>query len=93
MYLHFEQVATTAVVKGPEDLTIPSSATHVELQADTQPCRYTMDGLTPPAQTSGMILSTSSDPKTFLVTDLRRIKFTRGAGSDGKLNIHYFNGR
>lgn len=94
MYVHFEQVAATAVIKSVNDLNPHRLATHAELQADTQNVYYTMDGLTPPtagATGSGMLLRTTDPPKTFLMDDVRNIKFCRGAGSDGKLNIHYFH--
>ena len=92
MFVHFEQVAATAVVKSVHDLNIHNEATHVEVQADTQNVYYTMDGLTPPtagATGSGMLLRTTDPPKSFLIQDLMNIKFCRGAGSDGKLNLHY----
>lgn len=93
MYLGFEQVAATNAVKTVSDLTIPASVTMAELQASGQDVRYTMDNTTNPTQTSGMVLLTTSEPKLFLVQDIRRIQFIRGAGIDGNLNIHYAAGR
>ena len=93
MYLGFEQEAATSSEKTVSDLTIPVRATHAELQADTQDVRYTMDNSTTPTQTSGMVLQPEDQPKQFGIDDVRRIRFVRGAGSDGNLNLHYFGGR
>jgi hypothetical protein len=95
MYLSAEQVAVTNSAKDVSDLTIPGNATHAELQATTSsvPVRYTMDDSTTPTVSVGMLLLAEGEPKTFLVEDIRRIKFIRGAGSDGTLDIHYFGGR
>lgn len=94
MYLPaFQQVVASSSVKTVSALTVPVKATHVEIQADTQPVRYTMDNATDPSQTSGMVFLITEGPKAFLIEDLKRIRFTRGAGSDGNLNFHYFGGR
>jgi len=93
MYLSFEQVATDGTVKTVADLTVHANATHAEIQADTQAVRYTMDGATDPAAGSGMIFLTSESPKTFLIEDVKSIRFTQGTGGAGKLNIHYLAGR
>jgi hypothetical protein len=93
MFISFEQVSATATVKTAADLTIPANATSVELQASSQNVSYTMDNTTTPTQTAGMMLLTTAEPKMFGIDDLRRIKFVRGAGSDGNLNIHYAAGR
>ena len=93
MYLGFEQEAATAVVKTVADLTVPANATGVEIQADTQDVRYTMDDTTNPTQTLGMIFLVTDGPKPFLIDDLLRIRFIRGAGADGNLNFHHFAGR
>ena len=97
MYLGYAQVAATATVKTDSDFPEPpANATHVELQATEQNVLYTMDNATSPtagATGTGMTLLTTQPPKTFLMEDFRRIRFIRGAGSDGKLNAHYFAGR
>jgi len=93
MFLSYEQIQVSNTVLDVDDLNVPAKATHAMLQADTQPVRYTMDGLTEPYQTTGMVLLTTSPPELFLIEDLRRIKFKRGAASDGRLNIHYVGGR
>jgi hypothetical protein len=93
MYVGYEQVTATAATKTVNDLTVPSNATHAELQADTQNVRYTMDNSSGPSQTVGMVLVTTHAPKLFLIEDIRRIRFQRGAGSDGVLNVHYISGR
>ncbi len=92
-YVGYEQEAATDTVKTVSSLTVPANATLVELQADTQDVRYTMDNATDPSQTSGMVLLTTHVPKLFSVEDLRRIRFVRGAGSNGNLNLHYYTGR
>lgn len=93
MYLHFERVVAGAAVSDASALSPPPNATHAELQADTADIRYTMDGATNPTQTSGMILLIEHEPKPFVIEDVKRIRFTRGEGSDGGLCIHYFAGR
>lgn len=93
MYLSFQQVTADGTVKTSSALTVPAKATHAELQASSQDVRYTMDGTTAPSSSSGMVFSTSHEPKQFLIEDVRNLKFTRGSGSDGQLGIHYFAGR
>jgi len=92
-YLSYEQIAVSNAVLDVGDLTVPARATHAELQADTSNVRYTMDGATDPTTTSGMLLLTTSDPKLFLIRDVRNIRFIRNGGVDGRLNIHYSAGR
>ncbi len=93
MYLGYEQVAATNVVKTVAALTIPANATMVELQSDTQDIRYTMDDATDPTQATGMMLITTLPKVMFLIEDLKRIRFVRGAAVDGNLNLHYAAGR
>ena len=93
MYLNFEQVVASNAVKTLTSLTVPANATAAELQADTNPVRYTMDNATNPTQTSGMVMAVADQPKLFLIEDVNRMRFTRGAGADGNLNIHYLAGR
>ena len=93
MFLGFQQVVAGASVKTVTDLNIPANDTHAEVQADTQTVRYNMNNATDPTQTVGMQFLVTSEPKSFLIEDIRRIRFIRGAGSDGNLNIHYFGGR
>jgi hypothetical protein len=95
MYLSFQQVAATSSVKAVAALTVPAKATHAELQATgAEPVRYTMDAaVADPSATSGMILRITDPPKTFLIEDVKRIKFIRGGGSDTAIGIHYFAGR
>lgn len=92
-YLLHEQVAATSSVKTVSALNIPGNATHAEIQADTVDVRYTMDDTNNPTQTAGMIFAITSEPKLFLIEDVKRIRFARGAGSDGNLNFHYIAGR
>lgn len=89
MYTGFQRVASAASVKDATHITIPSDTTFVEIQADTQPVRYTMDG-TDPTASSGMLFLTTEGPKTFLVEDVRKIKFIQGSGGAGAINLHYF---
>lgn len=93
MYLGFERVEADNTIKDSSSLTVPANATQAEIQADTNPVRYTMDNLTNPTQTNGMIFVANADPKEFLVDDINRIRYTRGAAVNGFLNIHYFGGR
>ena len=92
-YLGFEQVVTDSSVDSITELTVTPNTTHVEILADTQDCRYTMDDNTNPAEASGMIFKVGDEPKQFGIEDLNRIRYTRGAGSDGNLNLHCFAGR
>lgn len=90
MYTGYERIAVSNTVLDVDDLTIPSGTTFVELQADTKAVRYTMDNSSTPAQAVGMVLHIASDPQSFLVEDVKRMKFVRGDGSDAALNLHYF---
>jgi len=92
-YLGYEQISVSNSVLDIDDLTVTAHSTQAELQADTANVRYTMDGATDPTTSSGMLLLTTSDPKTFLIQDVFNIRFIRDGGSDAKLNIHYFAGR
>lgn len=92
MFIGFEQVGTTAVVKNVQALTPPRNATHCTIQADTQSVRYRMDGGAPTAAI-GMLFLTTQLPELFLIEDLKRIQFCQGAGGAGNLNIHYAAGR
>ncbi len=92
MYISFEQVVADATVDSVTELTVPGEATGAEIQADSNPVRYTLDG-TAPTSSSGMVLAVADMPKEVLIEDLRNIQYTRGAGADGNLNIHYFAGR
>jgi hypothetical protein len=91
MYLGYEQEAVSNAVKDADDLAIPAAATHVELQASVAPIAYTMDDTTNPTVTAGMVLLVAEPPKLFHAEDVRRIKFIRFGGSDGALNLHYYN--
>ena len=93
MFLSYEQVVVGNTVRDQSYLTIPANATMVELQADTQSIRYTMDNSTDPTVSSGMVLLVTQEPRMFLIEDLKRIRFIRGAGSNANLNIHYAAGR
>ena len=90
-YNGYEQEAISNTAKDISDLSPVATATHVELQAETNHIRYTMDGSTTPTTTSGMLLLTTDPPKVFLMEDFRNIKFIRDAASDAVLNVHYFN--
>lgn len=83
----------SAAVKTESALTIPANATGAEVQADSQNVRYTMDNATDPTSTLGMIFVAAADPKVFTIDDIRRIRFVRAGGSDGRLNFHFFSGR
>lgn len=96
MYVGYEQESISTTVKDVDDLTIPSGATHAELQATENDINYTMDNSTSPTAGTtgvGMRLTTAMGPKLFLIEDVKRIKFIRGAAADAKLNVHYLGGR
>jgi len=93
MFLLFESVAATLDPKTILDLSPPAKATGVVLQADVGDIRYTMDNSTAPTFESGMILRTTDAPQSFLIEDLKRIKFCRGTTPGALLNVHYFAGR
>lgn len=90
MFRAFQRVAVSSVVKTVADLTIPNGATRAHLQSEaTSGIRYTMDGVTDPTTTSGMILRSVSDPLDFLIDDVRKIRFVRDGAADTALLIHY----
>jgi hypothetical protein len=102
MYLSFVQITVSTSVVTVPDNVIPSNATHVDVQADTQDIRYTMDDSTDPTANSGMILHSDhaggvtgigGPPITFLVEDIRRGRFIRDGASDAELLLHFFAGR
>ena len=71
------------------NLTIPAETVGAMIQADAQHVRYTMDGTADPTVSKGMQLLTTQPPEFFRIEDILNIRFIRGAGSDGQLNIHY----
>jgi len=89
MFLSYERVRAIATVRTAAHLTIPANATFVELQATEQNVRYTMDNTTNPSQVVGMVLLTTEPPRRFVISDLKRIRFIRGAAADARLNLHY----
>lgn len=95
MFLSYQRIDATATVKTASDLTIPAKATHAELQAAGGDVLYTMDNATDPSTTlpRGMILQDGERPETFLIEDVKRIRFVGAAASGSALNIHYFAGR
>lgn len=95
-YLGYEQVVATVAVQVASGVTlpgVPANATSVQIQADTQPVRYTMDGVNNPAAGVGMLFRLTDPPKEFLIEDLLRMRWIRDAAIDGNLNLHYFAGR
>lgn len=93
MFLSFEQVAVAGSVLDSTAFTIPPKASGVDLQADTNDIRYTMDNVTPPSGTAGMLLLVTEPPRYFEITDLKRIKIIGDGGAAAKLNVHYHAGR
>ena len=89
MYVGFDSVASDGTVKTVADVTVPTGATAVEIQAVTQSVSYTMDGATDPTTTAGMQFLVTDSPKPFLIDDLNRLKFTQGSGGAGVLNFHF----
>ena len=92
-FLGYEQIEATAVVQTSSVLTVPQGTTHAELQASGQNVRYIMDGAQNPSVGVGMLLLTTDGPKNFEIGDIHNIRFVRGAGTNGYLNIHYYGGR
>jgi len=92
-YIGYERIIATNVVKDASELTIPAQTTHVEIQAESSNVRYTMDGSTDPTVDSGMLFLSISEPKLFLVEDVKKIRFIRDSMSNAALNFHYFVGR
>lgn len=95
MYLSCQRVAVAAVVKDASAFTVPSGTTYVELQADTQNVRYTMDGTTTPSDTLplGMLFLTTQPPRQFSIEDFQNIKFIQDVGGTAALNAHFYTGR
>ncbi len=92
-YVGYQQISVSSDVLNASILSIPSGATHAEIQAETQNVRYTMDNKTTPTVAIGMIFLTTEPPKSFAMVDVKDIHFIRDGGSDAVLNIHYFGGR
>lgn len=94
MYVGYEKIVVKADVQTVSDLTLPTGATHAELQCESEGVRYTMDNTTSPNQTTGMLLIKDQQPKLFLIEDIVRIKFCRNSsGTNATLHIHYVGGR
>jgi hypothetical protein len=96
MYVRYVQVEADNTVKNSNSITgwvEADQAALIEIQADTNNVRYTMDDVTDPTQTVGMLFRVTDPPKTFLMEDVTRIRFTRGAAANGNLNFHIISGR
>jgi len=92
VHIGYEQIEVTNAVQTANALTIPANATHCRLQAQDGNVNYTMDGVSDPSASAGMILHAGLKPEEFEITDLRNIRFTKDAGAP-KLNISYLAGR
>lgn len=90
-YLRYVQKVTSAAVGKGSDITIPSGASGVEIQASSGSVRYTCDD-TDPTSTVGMLFLTTSDPKYFTIDELAHLRYTQGSGA-GALNFHFVGGR
>ena len=90
MFIGYEQRLVVAAAQTAAVLNIPAGATGAVLQADVQNVRYTMDNATDPTQILGMVLAVGLPAEQFLIEDLMRIRFCRGAAADAMLNIHYW---
>ncbi len=93
MFLSYQQIASAVLPKRGTDVAIPGNATGVCIQAETQNIRYTMDNVTIPTTTVGMVLVAGTDAKEFLMEDFRRLQFIAGSGGVGTLHCHFFGGR
>ncbi len=95
MFVGYEQRTVVDAVQTIADLTIPVGTHQVQIQASVVDIRYTMDNVTNPTQTLGMVFEAGAEqPTEFLGEDLIRIRFIRGAGQgNGLLNFHYSSGR
>ncbi len=93
-YVLYEQVeCSDVVVRTVADLNVPGAATHAELQAQGDgDINYTMDGVTVPNPSIGMVLRATAPPKLFLIEDVNNIRFVRSAAGT-HLNVHYSGGR
>lgn len=89
-FLFYDQLLISDSVIDINDLSVPSKTTRVELQAESNPVRLTMDGSTDPTQTSGIVLLAQDEPSEFLVEDFKRARLVRGAAADAVLNVHYY---
>lgn len=80
--------ATLASATAP---TIPSGTTEIWAQADTNNVRYTLDGSTPTATNSGIIVAGAHQPAVFRMATMSAaaIKFIAESGSPN-LNLTYF---
>lgn len=101
MYLYFQQIASSGSVQSFTDIAAAENAaqkllvgksTLCELQATAANISYTMDNVTDPTATKGMVLLTTEPPKLFINDDLKRIRFISVSGSP-MLNIHFLAGR
>lgn len=94
MFIGYQQIAVGGEVKDSTAFTnsfLTAANGGAELQAETDNIRYTMDGTNPTKQT-GMLLIAGTAPISFLIEDIRRIKFVQ-ANTAAKLNVHFYSGR
>lgn len=67
-------------------LTVPTGATHADIQAEAQPVRWRMDGTNPTDSVGTRLLA---DQSIWAVGELARLRFIEESAS-AVLNVHYF---
>lgn len=74
MFLLYSKEDVSSVVKTASEFDLPSSASHVAIQATGDIIRYTLDAATPSAS-KGLRLLVGKKPRIVLIDDFARIKF------------------
>lgn len=91
MFVGFQQLAVNATVSTVTAITWPSNTvvSQVALQADVAgSIRYTMDGVSVPNTSVGMILAPNTPPQLFLAEEIQNIKYVAGTANTNIL-LHY----
>jgi len=91
-YLSYERAPAPIVVHNAGHLTLPAGISRVQLQANGNNIRYTMDGVAVPTIAVGMLLVVNAVPEWFEVEDLLNIQFI-GVAAGAFLDLHYYGTR
>ena len=70
------------------EVAIPTQATHVMVQANTQPISITLDGHTPTA-VDGFVLTTSMAPQIFPLGYQSKLNHIRATGTNGVIAYQF----